>query len=86
MAPDLRRKVDAARAARLAREAEMKKQVEAQVSVATFVLFCLFFFFFLLSSFWKFTPHIPPYNFIIPPFETEARHGSAPLYFLAVSN
>jgi phage antirepressor YoqD-like protein len=32
MAPDLRRKVDAARAARLAREAESKKQVEAQVS------------------------------------------------------
>lgn len=32
MAPDLRRKVDANRAARLAREAEMKKQVDAQVS------------------------------------------------------
>ncbi|RDB24069.1 Assembly factor CBP4 [Hypsizygus marmoreus] len=32
MAPDLRRKVDAARAARLAREAEMKKQVEVQVA------------------------------------------------------
>ena len=32
MAPDLRRKVDAARAARLAREAGLKKQVEAQVS------------------------------------------------------
>lgn len=32
MAPDMRRKVDAARAARLAREAELKKQVEAQVS------------------------------------------------------
>ncbi|PPQ77609.1 hypothetical protein CVT25_011401 [Psilocybe cyanescens] len=31
MAPDLRRKVDANRAARLAREAEMKKQVDAQV-------------------------------------------------------
>ncbi|KAF8162920.1 hypothetical protein B0H34DRAFT_693446 [Crassisporium funariophilum] len=31
MAPDLRRKVDATRAARLAREAEMKKQVDAQV-------------------------------------------------------
>ena len=31
MAPDLRRKVDAAREARLAREAEMKKQVNAQV-------------------------------------------------------
>lgn len=35
MAPDLRRKVDAARAARLAREAEIKKQVDAQVSVFT---------------------------------------------------
>lgn len=33
MAPDLRRKVDAAREARLAREAEMKKQVDAQVRV-----------------------------------------------------
>lgn len=32
MAPDLRRKVDAARALRIAREAEMKKQVDAQVS------------------------------------------------------
>lgn len=32
MAPDLRRKVDQARATRLAREAEMKKQVSAQVS------------------------------------------------------
>jgi len=32
MAPDLRRKVDAARAARLTREAEMKKQASAQVS------------------------------------------------------
>lgn len=32
MAPDLRRKVDAARAARLAREEEMKRQVTAQVS------------------------------------------------------
>ncbi|KAF9480090.1 hypothetical protein BDN70DRAFT_877966 [Pholiota conissans] len=32
MAPDLRRKVDQARASRLAREAEMKKQVEAQIS------------------------------------------------------
>ncbi|TFK42949.1 hypothetical protein BDQ12DRAFT_677065 [Crucibulum laeve] len=32
MAPDLRRKVDAARAARLAREEEMKKQVKAQVT------------------------------------------------------
>ncbi|EAU88044.2 hypothetical protein CC1G_10817 [Coprinopsis cinerea okayama7 len=32
MAPDLRRKVDAAREARLAREAEMKKQVNAQIS------------------------------------------------------
>lgn len=32
MAPDLRKKVDAMRAARLAREAEMKKQVDAQVS------------------------------------------------------
>ncbi|RXW13905.1 hypothetical protein EST38_g11948 [Candolleomyces aberdarensis] len=35
MAPDLRRKVDAARAARLAREAEMKKQVEAQAAAGT---------------------------------------------------
>lgn len=33
MAPDLRRKVDAARVARLAREAEAKKQVDAQVSL-----------------------------------------------------
>lgn len=32
MAPDLRRKVDAARSARLAREAEMKKLASAQVS------------------------------------------------------
>ncbi|KAF8655971.1 hypothetical protein AX16_002831 [Volvariella volvacea WC 439] len=32
MAPDLRRKVDAARAARLAREAETQKQVDAQTS------------------------------------------------------
>ncbi|KAF9466316.1 hypothetical protein BDZ94DRAFT_1233929 [Collybia nuda] len=32
MAPDIRRKVDAARAARLAREAEMQKQVSAQTS------------------------------------------------------
>jgi hypothetical protein len=32
MAPDLRRKVDAARATRLAREAEAKKQLSAQVS------------------------------------------------------
>ncbi|KAF8061539.1 hypothetical protein FPV67DRAFT_284213 [Lyophyllum atratum] len=32
MAPDLRRKVDAARAARTARESEMKKQVDAQVA------------------------------------------------------
>ncbi|TFK27325.1 hypothetical protein FA15DRAFT_207892 [Coprinopsis marcescibilis] len=32
MSPDIRRKVDAARAARLAREAEMRKQVDAQVS------------------------------------------------------
>ena len=31
MAPDLRRKVDATRAARLAREAQMKRQAEAQV-------------------------------------------------------
>lgn len=31
MAPDLRRKVDATRAARLARETEMKKQADAQV-------------------------------------------------------
>jgi len=30
MAPDLRRKVDAARVARVAREAEQKKQVDAQ--------------------------------------------------------
>lgn len=33
MAPDLRRRVDAARAAREAREAEMKKQADAQVSL-----------------------------------------------------
>ena len=32
MSPDIRRKVDAARANRLAREAELKKQIEAQVS------------------------------------------------------
>lgn len=31
MSPDLRRRVDATRAARLAKEAEMKKQVAAQV-------------------------------------------------------
>ncbi|PPQ76019.1 hypothetical protein CVT24_006566 [Panaeolus cyanescens] len=31
MAPDIRRKVDAARAARLARENETKKQVEEQI-------------------------------------------------------
>jgi hypothetical protein len=31
MAPDLQKKVDQARAARLAREAAMKKQVDAQV-------------------------------------------------------
>ncbi|KXN82559.1 hypothetical protein AN958_02410 [Leucoagaricus sp. SymC.cos] len=30
MSPDLRRRVDATRAARLAREAEMKKQMSAQ--------------------------------------------------------
>jgi hypothetical protein len=36
MAPDLRRKVDAARAARLAREVEMKKQADAQVSLGSF--------------------------------------------------
>ena len=36
MAPDLRRKIDAARVARLAREAEMKKQTEAQVSFKFF--------------------------------------------------
>ncbi|KAH0584310.1 hypothetical protein H2248_009854 [Termitomyces sp. 'cryptogamus'] len=32
MAPDLRRKVDAARSLRLAQEAEMKKQVDAQLA------------------------------------------------------
>ena len=37
MTPDLRRKVDATRAARLAQEAEMKKQAEAQVSLGSFV-------------------------------------------------
>ena len=37
MAPDLRRKVDATRLARLAREAEMKKQADAQVSLGSFV-------------------------------------------------
>lgn len=41
MAPDLRRKVDAARVARLAREAEMKKQADAQVSLGSFVQLCL---------------------------------------------
>ena len=56
MAPDLRRKVDAARAARLAREAELKKQVEAQVSKIE-VRLCLtgpliaFHFFFFCSAF-----------------------------------
>ena len=56
MAPDLRRKVDAARAARLAREAELKKQVEAQVSKIE-VRLCLtgpliaFHFFFFCSTF-----------------------------------
>ncbi len=33
MAPDLKRKVDATRAAREAREAEMKKQIDAQVKI-----------------------------------------------------
>ena len=46
MAPDLRRKVDAARAARLAREVEMKKQTDAQVSLGSFVKLCIFCFFF----------------------------------------
>jgi hypothetical protein len=32
MAPDLKRKVDATRTARQAREAEMKKQIDAQVN------------------------------------------------------
>lgn len=32
MAPDLRRKVDATRVGRLSREAEIKKQIDAQVS------------------------------------------------------
>ena len=41
MAPDLRRKVDAARAARLVREAEMKKQADAQVSLGSFVQLCI---------------------------------------------
>jgi hypothetical protein len=41
MAPDLRRKVDAARIAREAREAEMKKQVDAQVSCRLFGQFCM---------------------------------------------
>ena len=35
MAPDLRRRVDAARIARVAREAEQKKQVDARVSLGS---------------------------------------------------
>ncbi|KAF9533485.1 hypothetical protein CPB83DRAFT_845337 [Crepidotus variabilis] len=35
LSPELKRKVDATRAARLAREAEMKKQVDAQIAVDT---------------------------------------------------
>ena len=34
MAPDLKRKVDASRAARQAREAVMKKQIDAQVKTS----------------------------------------------------
>lgn len=46
MAPDLRRKVDAARVARSAREAEMKKQADALVSLGFFVKLCILCFFF----------------------------------------
>jgi hypothetical protein len=42
MAPDLRRKVDIARATRLAREEAMKKQVDAQVG-GSFSFVCFIF-------------------------------------------
>lgn len=47
MAPDLRRKVDAARLARLAREAEMKKQAEVRI-LSFFVQLCISERFFVL--------------------------------------
>jgi hypothetical protein len=75
MAPDLRRKVDAARAARLAREAEMKKQVEAQVSCSaeelpTFVLFSLFSLLLFVLTSWFLEVHpmhftLQLYNFTL---------------------
>lgn len=37
MAPDIRKKVDAARALRLAREAEMKQQVAVQVIMICYI-------------------------------------------------
>lgn len=40
MAPDLRRKVDATRAARLAREAEAKSEVKSQVLLLLFFRQC----------------------------------------------
>ena len=53
MAPDLRRKVDATRAAREAREADMKKQADAQVRILSFSCVCqkdsLCFFFEVFS-------------------------------------
>lgn len=42
MAPDLRRRVDIARETRLAREAEMRKQVDAQVGFWSYSYFCDF--------------------------------------------
>lgn len=60
MAPDLRRKVDATRVARLVREAEMKKQADAQVSLGSFSFsfvlknsytsFLEYFFMFLINN------------------------------------
>lgn len=41
MAPDLRRRVDIARETRLAREAEMRKQVDAQVSFLYIPIFAI---------------------------------------------
>ena len=55
MAPDLRRKVDANRVARLIREAEMKKQADAQVSlVFRSVVIKKFLCFFFGVSIWCF--------------------------------
>jgi len=44
MAPDIRKKVDAARELRLARETEMKKQEQAQVRVSSQPSFPKFLF------------------------------------------